>query len=351
MPPTLSIAIPVYNFGQFIPETLQSILRQEEARRVEIVILDGASTDDTAGVVAGFQKAYPNIRYVRRAARGGIDRDMAASVECSTGDYCWLFSGDDLMHADALARALAQIKSGHDLYLCKHMELCGAPPNWSEWPTLNIAQDRPFELSDKNDRLNYFSLALTSEAFFSFMGGLIVKRAAWNRATLNEEFVGSCWAHAARMFELMPGGLAVKCLAAPYLDRRPGNDSFIGKGLVNRLRIAIEGYHQIADRFFGHESVEAYHIRRVIRRESPLLLLLRGKLCCRLNPGLESRVMMDRLVSMAYCDPSFESLRTRLLYKLSSPARLERTLADFRDGYLRDFGLKDPAMQEAAAEP
>ena len=93
----LSIPVPVYNFAEFLPETLQSIVSQEGAEQVEIIVVDGASTDNTPQVMAEFCAKYPNVRYHRLPEKGGIDRDMAKSVEVSSGEYCWLFSGDDIM--------------------------------------------------------------------------------------------------------------------------------------------------------------------------------------------------------------------------------------------------------------
>ena len=118
----LSITIPVYNFAQFLPETLDTILDQEGAKDVEVLIFDGGSTDHTPEVVAQYQKRHANIRYVRRPQRGGIDRDMASSVTESSGDYVWLFSGDDLFLPGAIKKALTLIEGGADLYLTRHLE-------------------------------------------------------------------------------------------------------------------------------------------------------------------------------------------------------------------------------------
>ena len=87
----LSVCIPTYNFGRFIGETLESIVRQA-TEEVEIVVLDGGSTDNTTEVVEGFRDAFPRLRYYRQDFKGGIDRDMAKSVELARGEYCWLFS-------------------------------------------------------------------------------------------------------------------------------------------------------------------------------------------------------------------------------------------------------------------
>ncbi|MGB7599403.1 MAG: FkbM family methyltransferase, partial [Candidatus Sulfotelmatobacter sp.] len=97
-PPSLSIAIPVYNFADFIPETLNSIVSQEHGASVEIVVADGASTDRTPQVMGEFCAKYPNIIYNRLPEKGGIDRDMASAVAATRGQYVWLFGGDDIMH-------------------------------------------------------------------------------------------------------------------------------------------------------------------------------------------------------------------------------------------------------------
>ena len=324
MTPGLSVSIPVYNFAKFLPETLDSIVAQEHGKAIEIVVLDGASTDNTAEVVESYRARYPNIRYVRRPEKGGIDRDMAHAVTQASGDYVWLFSGDDIMRPGALHRVLGEISSGRDLYLCKHMEYVADAEKWFEWPTVDAPAEAVFELSDEAARRDYFSRAVNTEAFFSFIGGLIVRRATWERVPLNEEFVGGCWAHAARLFELMPGGLSVQVMSGALLDRRPDNDSFAGGGMVKRYRLAIEGFHKIADHYFGHDSVEAYHVRRVIRGEFHILAMLLGKFMCAINPSKESREMMDDLVRKAYCDLSFENLRAKFVYATTSAARFRR---------------------------
>src|ERR1700722_1620055 len=100
-PITLSICIPTYNFGEFIGETLESILPQI-VDGVEVVVLDGGSTDETQAVVGAFQARCPALQYYHRDERGGIDLDMALTVELARGKYCWLFSSDDLMRPGAV---------------------------------------------------------------------------------------------------------------------------------------------------------------------------------------------------------------------------------------------------------
>src|SRR5216684_779512 len=107
--PRLSICIPTYNFGAFIGDTLASIVPQL-VDGVEVVVLDGGSTDNTTEVVESIQRRYPAVRYHRQDERGGIDRDLARTVELARGDYCWLFCADDIMRPDAVAQLLERLR-------------------------------------------------------------------------------------------------------------------------------------------------------------------------------------------------------------------------------------------------
>jgi abequosyltransferase len=313
---SLSICIPTYNFGKFIGETLKSIVCQA-ADGVEIVVLDGASTDNTPNVVRQFQAECPNLVYHRLDKRGGIDRDMAKSVELANGEYCWLFSSDDIMRPGSIAKILSHIKHGHDLYLCKHTH-CTVDMNYiREHPVLRTNKEVEFNLTNESDRRRYFKLAVNTEAFFSFLGGIIIKKSKWDSVPIDETFVGSCWGHAARIFELVPSGLTLKYIPESLLDRRGDNDSFADRGVANRYRIAIEGYHKIGDVIFGHNSFEAYHIRRVIRHEFNMRTFLEAKLSCWANSSNEDRRILDTLFSKAYSDGYLPRFIRHLIYYYS----------------------------------
>ena len=54
MPPLVTIVTPSYNQGRFIRATIESVLSQDYPR-VEYIIIDGASTDETAAVVQPYR--------------------------------------------------------------------------------------------------------------------------------------------------------------------------------------------------------------------------------------------------------------------------------------------------------
>lgn len=319
--PILSICIPTYNFGRFIRETLDSILPQVTGE-VEVLVVDGASTDNTEEVVRSRQSRYPDLVYHRLPRKGGIDRDMAKSVELAKGEYVWLFSADDWMAEGALKRVLEEIRLGLDLYLCG-FTLCDfemRPRN--AHPILDAPDGTVYDLGAPGDRKVFFERGLTTTAFFSFMSSLVIRKEKWNSAKVDDTFVGSCWDHVARLFRLIPGGLKVKYLSGTYLLKRDDNDSFSGGGIARRVGIAIDGYQRLAVTFFGERSPEAFHIRRVLRNEYPLLDLLYIKLKTHEREKPDEMALLVKLVEKLFRDDVLLDKVRILLFKAAPPFAL-----------------------------
>jgi abequosyltransferase len=324
----LSVCIPTYNFGAFIGETLESILPQVE-EGVEVIVLDGGSNDDTSAVVESFQGRYPSLRYERRDERGGIDRDIARTVNLARGEYCWLFCADDVMKPGAIARMLENLNSGCDVYLCG-LTLCTLDMRpLGEHRVSRIKTESQFDLSRSRDRRNYFRRAQTTTAFFSFAGSLTFKKSRWDEIGLDEEFVGSLWAHVARFFQMIPSGLRLHYLPTAYLFKRTDNDSFLDQGIVNRHAIAIDGYHRLAHACFPPGSMEARNVRRAVRNEFPPWLVLDLKFMSETERPDELPAI-DRLAAKAYGDRTPTNLIYRLLYEHTPRAAFMATRSVYR---------------------
>lgn len=311
----LSFCIPVYNCAEFLGQALDSILPQL-TNQTEVIVYDGGSSDETPELMKSYIEQWGMcLHYYRGDIRGGIDADMAKCISYASGEYCWLFSGDDVMRQNSIASVMSEIESNHDVYICKHT-ICDKNMVIShEHPVLNSEKINEADFSHSNQRLEWFASAATTEAFFSFMSGLVIKRHTWNSGRLIPEFNGSCWAHVARLLELSKNGLKVRYITKVLLDQRGDNDSFADRGVVNRYRIGIEGYHNLANHFYGYESLEAFHIRRVIRNEFKLQSFLSAKIQTIRNPMKESRPLLDQLIEMAYSDKSLKNSSVIFLYK------------------------------------
>jgi glycosyltransferase involved in cell wall biosynthesis len=108
--PRLSFCIATRNRARLLRETLESILAQSP-EDVEIVVVDGASDDDTPDVVAALQRRYERLRFQRQVVNGGVDADYAEAVSLARGEYCWLMSDDDVLVDGAVQRVMAELAS------------------------------------------------------------------------------------------------------------------------------------------------------------------------------------------------------------------------------------------------
>jgi abequosyltransferase len=187
-----------------------------------------------------------------------------------------------------------------------------------EYPILNdITTSEIFDLGNPIQRQRYFSHAITSEAFFSFLSGPIFRRDVWDRADgIPESFYNTCWGLAGRFLSLASDGLTVHYLRENLLYMRGGNDSFSEHGLVNRLRISVEGFAHIADTIFGKDSQEAFHIRRVIRKEWPLRTLMSIKRLTAIFPQKENIAALNKVVAEHYLNAGFGNMCRYVLFRL-----------------------------------
>ena len=80
----LSICIATFNRAAFIGATLDSIISQA-TEEVEIVVVDGASSDNTSQVMDEYKRRFPRLRYFRQETNGGIDVDYSKTVEFARG--------------------------------------------------------------------------------------------------------------------------------------------------------------------------------------------------------------------------------------------------------------------------
>ncbi len=101
----VSIVMPTYNCAGFIAESVRTVLDQTYPHW-ELIIVDDASTDNTAEVLAPFLKDS-RIRYVVQEQNGGAAVARSKALSLVTGDYVAFLDSDDLWHPEKLERQLA----------------------------------------------------------------------------------------------------------------------------------------------------------------------------------------------------------------------------------------------------
>jgi glycosyltransferase involved in cell wall biosynthesis len=104
--PRISVIIPAYNAGGFLPETLDSVLAQTFTD-TEIVVVDDGSTDGTLAAAEGYARRYPGrIRCIHQANQGvAVARNRGARE--SAGDVLAFLDADDTWLPEKLAVQMA----------------------------------------------------------------------------------------------------------------------------------------------------------------------------------------------------------------------------------------------------
>jgi glycosyltransferase involved in cell wall biosynthesis len=97
--PRVSIMIPTYNRAHYLPQTVDSALRQDYAN-LEVLLLDNASTDDTPGIAARYRQD-PRFRHLRNDRNIGMVANWRSGLyEHARGEWFLLLSDDDYLIDD-----------------------------------------------------------------------------------------------------------------------------------------------------------------------------------------------------------------------------------------------------------
>lgn len=320
--PLISFCIPTYNFGRFIAETVTSIEDGavfHSPNDFEIVILDGGSKDDTDTVVAGLVEKYDNIRYVKQAERGGIDRDMDTVAGLARGKYIWLFSSDDLLEYgwDKWVWPLLE-NTAPDVLLVPAV-LCDI--------NMKVLRGNPIFRGGANNEpivfdivphsgslLDYLNKSETLEALFGFMSALIIRSDTWNVMPNRPDYFGSCWAHCARLIPLLYRKTNIVYLNHFLIMKRGGNDSFMENGFVSRISIAVDGWNKIIEEFFMDVKFRNILYTR-LRHDMPILLFIYAKITAK---NASEIAHLDSMAGLLYFDKreNYKNLVHYLFYKL-----------------------------------
>ncbi len=98
----LSVVMSVYNAGQFLRETVDSILTQSMPD-FEFIIIDDGSTDGSGATLAAFAARDPRIRLVSRENRGLV-ASLNEGCQMARSDYIVRMDADDVAHPERFAR-------------------------------------------------------------------------------------------------------------------------------------------------------------------------------------------------------------------------------------------------------
>lgn len=112
-PPLLSVIVPCYNYGRYLSDCINSLIGGKTSlgqmsgqtlQSFEIIIVDDASTDDSADYINEIASLPKGIRAYRMEKNSGTARTLNYGIQQAVGKYITFLSADDMRESDSLEK-------------------------------------------------------------------------------------------------------------------------------------------------------------------------------------------------------------------------------------------------------
>lgn len=113
----LSIVVPVFNTGKYIEKCLNSIREQTIKEKIEIIIINDGSTDNSKEIIEGYlekQKDSINIKYFEKENEG-IAKTRNFGIQKATSPYILFVDSDDSIDSQLVEKLEPYMEKQIDL--------------------------------------------------------------------------------------------------------------------------------------------------------------------------------------------------------------------------------------------
>lgn len=116
--PDISVIIPMYNAAAYIDQALRTVFEQEaHGLRLEVLVVDDASTDGSRAIVRPLAAKYPGLRLIELPQNGGTARARNAGLQHATGTWIQFLDSDDRICPDLYRKFEHALQPGFDGYV------------------------------------------------------------------------------------------------------------------------------------------------------------------------------------------------------------------------------------------
>jgi glycosyltransferase involved in cell wall biosynthesis len=111
----IAVIIASYNYGSFLVEAIESVLRQTRLPD-EILISDDASTDNTYEIATAYQKKYPNLIKTNKNEKNlGIINHFNKAIRLTNSAYITILGADNRYRSDYIEKTAEILDSSDKL--------------------------------------------------------------------------------------------------------------------------------------------------------------------------------------------------------------------------------------------
>ena len=109
----LSVSVAAYNLESMIRQCLDSFIRPEILEKVEVLVTDDGSKDQTREIVAEYEKKYPGSFKLIAQKNAGPGSTVNSGLAHATGKYFRMVDGDDWVNTNEMEAYLTYLEE-HD---------------------------------------------------------------------------------------------------------------------------------------------------------------------------------------------------------------------------------------------
>lgn len=137
--PLVSVVLPTHNRARLLERALRNVLAQTH-RRLEIIVVDDASADETSAAVRGIGDA--RIHYLRHTSNKGGAAARNTGILAATGEYIAFLDDDDEWEPDKIEKQLCLMQH-YAVTICGyHGEEQGLARRYQSRPTVGLSELR-----------------------------------------------------------------------------------------------------------------------------------------------------------------------------------------------------------------
>ena len=181
----ITIVVPAYNYARFLPECLASIREQDFKGKVEVIVVDDASTDETQSVLQGL--VWPGLRIVRHESNQGLCAALNTGHREARGKYIINLDADNLLAPEALRTLYEALEKKPWVDVAS-----GGLMRYSSNGQHVVQTDWPFERVDPLGQLNHINQILST----SLMRKRAIERLGGYRLRQRKNEDGEFWCRA-----------------------------------------------------------------------------------------------------------------------------------------------------------
>ena len=111
MQPLVSVLIHETRDGLQAVRCVQELQQQTVASRLEIIVIDNCSRDDSVGILRNRLRRFPNVRIVESPRVWGFGRGLNEGARFASAPYLFINNASKILQRDGIGRLVAKMES------------------------------------------------------------------------------------------------------------------------------------------------------------------------------------------------------------------------------------------------